>query len=69
MAGEKSEMSYEQAKAALDEVVSKLEDKELPLDDMVSLWEQGEKFAAICETKLSAAKARLEALRPNSSED
>lgn len=69
MASEKSEMTYEQAKAALDEVVSKLEDKDLPLDDMVSLWEQGEKFAAVCEAKLSAAKARLEALRPNSSED
>jgi len=69
MASEKSELTYEQAKAALDEVVSKLEDKDLPLDDMVSLWEQGEKFATICEAKLSAAKARLEALRPNSSED
>ena len=69
MASEKSEMTYEQAKAALDEVVSKLEDKDLPLDDMVSLWEQGEKFAKICEAKLSAAKARLEALRPNSTED
>lgn len=69
MASEKLEMTYEQAKAALDEVVSKLEDKDLPLDDMVSLWEQGEKFAKICETKLSAAKAKLEALRPNSTED
>lgn len=69
MAAEKSELSYEQAKASLDEVVSKLEDKDLPLDDMVSLWEQGEKFAAICEAKLSSARARLEALRPSSDED
>lgn len=69
MAVEKSELSYEQAKASLDEVVSKLEDKDLPLDDLVSLWEQGEKFAAICEAKLSSARARLEALRPSSDED
>lgn len=68
MSSEKSELTYEQAKAALDEVVAKLEDKELPLDDMVSLWEQGEKFAAICEEKLSAAKARLDALRPSTEE-
>ena len=69
MATNKSELTYEQAKAALDEVVAKLEDKDLPLDDMVSLWEQGEKFAAICEAKLSAAKAKLDALRPEVEED
>ncbi len=69
MAANKSELTYEQAKAALDEVVAKLEDKDLPLDDMVTLWEQGEKFAAICEAKLSAAKDKLDALRPEVDED
>ena len=69
MASEKTDLTYEQAKAALDEVVAKLEDKDLPLDDMVSLWDQGEKFAAICESKLSAAKAKLEKLRPSKSEN
>lgn len=69
MATEKAELTYEQAKAALDEVVAKLEDKDLPLDDMVSLWEQGEKYAAICEAKLSSARARLEALRPTAESD
>ena len=69
MATDKSSLSYEQAKASLDEVVAKLEDKDLPLDDMVALWEQGEKLAAICESKLSSARARLEALRPSTEED
>jgi exodeoxyribonuclease VII small subunit len=64
-----SEMSYEAAKSALDEVVTRLEDKDLPLDDMVSLWEQGEKLAAICEERLAGAKARLEALRPSKSDE
>lgn len=69
MASDKTDLTYEQAKAALDDVVAKLEDKDLPLDDMVSLWEQGEKYAAICESKLSAAKAKLETLRPSKSEN
>lgn len=69
MATEKADLTYEQAKAALDEVVAKLEDKDLPLDDMVSLWEKGEKYAAICEEKLSSARARLEALRPSTESD
>jgi exodeoxyribonuclease VII small subunit len=60
-----SKLSYEAAKAQLDSVVLRLEDKDLPLDDMVTLWEQGEKLAAICEQRLAGARARLEALRPN----
>jgi exodeoxyribonuclease VII small subunit len=64
-----SELSYEAAKSQLDEIVTRLEDKELPLDDMVNLWEQGEKLAAICEARLAGAKARLEALRPSQSDD
>ena len=60
-----SEISYEAAKSQLDEIVTRLEDKDLPLDDMVTLWEQGEKLAAICEERLAGAKARLEALRPS----
>ena len=65
-----AELSYETAKSQLDEIVTRLEDKDLPLDDMVNLWEQGEKLAAICEERLAGAKARLEALRPsNANED
>jgi exodeoxyribonuclease VII small subunit len=64
-----SELSYEAAKSQLDEIVTRLEDKDLPLDDMVILWEQGEKLAAICEERLAGAKARLEALRPSNSDE
>ena len=63
-----SELSYEAAKSQLDEIVTRLEDKDLPLDDMVTWWEQGEKLAAICEERLAGAKARLEALRPSQTE-
>ena len=64
-----AELSYETAKSQLDEIVTRLEDKDLPLDDMVNLWEQGENLAAICEERLAGAKARLEALRPSKSDE
>ena len=64
-----TDLTYEDAKAQLDEVVLRLEDKDLPLDDMVTLWEQGERLAAVCEERLAGAKARLEALRPGSNSD
>jgi exodeoxyribonuclease VII small subunit len=62
-------LSYEQAKQQLDAIVTQLEDKDLPLDDMVTLWEQGEKLAAVCEERLAGARARLEALRPSTSSE
>ena len=58
------ELTYEQAKARLEEVIAKLEDKDLPLDDMVTLWEEGEKLAQICQDRLTSAKERLEKVRP-----
>lgn len=65
MADDLTALSYEQAKQQLDAIVNQLEDKDLPLDDMVALWEQGEKLAAVCEERLAGARARLEALRPS----
>jgi len=69
MADELKDLSYEQAKQQLDAIVSQLEDKDLPLDDMVTLWEQGEKLAAVCEERLAGARARLEALRPTTASE
>ena len=69
MAEDFSNLSYEQAKAQLDDVVAQIENKELPLDDMVTLWEKGEKLAAVCDKHLASARERLAALRPQSDSD
>lgn len=66
MSQDSDSLSYEQAKSALEEIVAKLEDPNLPLDDMVSLWEQGERYAKMCEEILTGARARIEALKPSS---
>ncbi len=68
MAEDFSNLTYEQAKARLDEVVARIENKDLPLDDMVTLWEQGEQLAKVCEQHLALAKERLIALRPELAE-
>jgi exodeoxyribonuclease VII small subunit len=59
-----ADLSYEQAKARLDEIVAALEDKDLALDSMVALWDEGERMASLCEAKLAAARARLDAVKP-----
>jgi exodeoxyribonuclease VII small subunit len=57
-------LPYEQARESLDVVVSALEDAEVPLEDLMKLWEIGERLAAACEAQLTRAKARLDAAQP-----
>ena len=56
-------LTYEQARAALEDVVQRLEDKDLPLEEMMGLWERGERLAGVCEQHLAGARERLDAVR------
>jgi exodeoxyribonuclease VII small subunit len=53
--------SYEQAREELAEVVKRLEAGGLALEESLTLWERGEKLAAVCEEWLEGARARLAA--------
>ncbi|MCW2947454.1 MAG: Exonuclease small subunit-like protein [Actinoallomurus sp.] len=61
MAEEKTELSYEQARDELTDVVRRLEAGGLTLEESLALWERGEKLAGICEEWLEGARARLAA--------
>ena len=54
-------LSYEQARDALAEVVSQLETGASTLEESLRLWERGEELAAICQRLLDGARARLDA--------
>ncbi|GAA4375183.1 exodeoxyribonuclease VII small subunit [Actinomadura verrucosospora] len=53
--------SYEQARDELADVVKRLEAGGLTLEESLSLWERGERLAAVCEEWLEGARARLAA--------
>jgi exodeoxyribonuclease VII small subunit len=55
-----AEMSFEDALRALEEVVRKLETGEVPLDESITLYEQGEALRKHCQARLDAAQARIE---------
>lgn len=57
-----SEMSFEEALKALQQVVRQLEDGEVPLDQSITLYERGEKLRAHCQARLDAAQAKIEAI-------
>ena len=60
-AEEVAALSYEHAREALDVVVAALEDAEVPLEDLMQLWEVGERLDAACEALLTRAQERLDA--------
>lgn len=61
MAEDKPELTYEQARDELTEVVRRLETGGLTLEESLALWERGERLAATCEEWLEGARARLAA--------
>jgi exodeoxyribonuclease VII small subunit len=56
-----ADLSYEQARAQLEEVVRALEAGGVPLEESLTLWERGEVLAAVCRERLEGARARLDA--------
>lgn len=55
-----SQLSFEQALAALEEIVQSLEAGDVPLDQSIALYERGEKLRAACQKRLDDAQARIE---------
>lgn len=55
------ELSYEQARAELREIVQALESGGQPLEESLALWQRGEQLAALCQRWLDGARTRLDA--------
>lgn len=53
------QMSYEAARDELVEIVARLENGQVGLEDSMGLWQRGEALAAHCATWLDEAEARL----------
>ncbi|MBV9045296.1 MAG: exodeoxyribonuclease VII small subunit [Alphaproteobacteria bacterium] len=54
------QLSFEVALAELEQIVSRLEQGEVDLDDSIALYERGQALKNHCEKKLKAAESRLE---------
>jgi exodeoxyribonuclease VII small subunit len=52
---------YEQARDELADVVARLEQGGLSLDESITLWERGEHLAKVCARFLDGARERVEA--------
>lgn len=58
-----TEMSFEEAMAALEGVVGQLERGEVALEQSIALYERGAALKEHCARKLAEAEARVEMIR------
>ena len=55
-------LSFEDALKALEDVVRRLESGEAPLDQSIELYARGDALRKLCQARLDAAQARIEAI-------
>lgn len=63
------DLSYEQAVARLKEVVEKLEQGSLDLEESLRLFEEGISLSRTCDEKLTVVEARVKVLVEKSKEE
>jgi exodeoxyribonuclease VII small subunit len=63
------ELSYEEARDELVAVVQRLEAGGMTLQESIAAWERGERLAAICQRWLDGARARLDAVMTEASDE
>ncbi len=57
------EMSFEEAMAELEKVVTRLEQGEVALEESITLYERGAALKARCDAKLAEAQEKVEQIR------
>lgn len=55
-----SGLSFEEALKRLESIVDRLERGEAPLEESISLYEEGARLKAHCEQRLEAARLKVE---------
>ena len=66
---EENKVTFEEALNMLQEAVNKLENGEIGLDDAFKMFEQGIKYAKICEEKLSSIEEKVAKIMKNGNKE
>jgi exodeoxyribonuclease VII small subunit len=62
MAQKKSAQTFESAMERIEEIAAKMEAGELPLDQLVVMYEEGLKLVRFCSERLEDAEKRLQTI-------
>ena len=56
------EQTFEEAQAELEQIVTRLEQGQVSLDEAIALWARGEELYKLCVAKLDGAQGKIEEL-------
>lgn len=59
----KKEPTFEQAMARLEQIVRALENGNVPLEDLISLFDEGTALVKLCTKKLQTAEEKITVLK------
>ncbi len=59
---DQTSLSFEAAFAELQQIITRLESSELPLEEALKLYEEGKRLSDLCAQLLEAAQLRVETL-------
>ena len=57
-----TEPAYEELERELEQIVTRLEQGKVSLDEAIELWDRGEKLYKLCVGKLDSAQGKIEEL-------
>ncbi|ART77120.1 exodeoxyribonuclease VII small subunit [Sutcliffiella horikoshii] len=57
---EKKDVTFEEAMKDLENIVEKLEEGDVPLEEAISFYKEGMKLSKLCHDKLSHVEAEME---------
>lgn len=59
------DIPFEDALAQLEELVGEMESEQMPLEELISKYENGTRLFQLCSHRLEAAEGRIEKIRKN----
>ncbi len=59
MAGRKKEKKFEESIDRLEEIVSKMENEELSLEESINIFKEGMDLVALCNSRLDEAEKKI----------
>jgi exodeoxyribonuclease VII small subunit len=65
--GNSQDMPFEEALKKLETIVESMEAEDLPLETLLTRFEEGTKLAKVCQAKLSDAELKIQQLEKQSS--
>ena len=69
MTDQNNKLTFEQGMKELENILSKLESDQTPLEEMVDLYEKANKITEICKSRLDQANQRMTKLIKNDNGD